>query len=212
MYLFLFQAPKHKSSSSWQYYRHKKSNYRGEFDLRHLRRATKGNATIWGCGTHPAQKILRDVGLADLMNGHLIEVEDGKVAMWIKLNYDLLGKGGVTYVGGFKDLDVEEMTKFRDKIIKLNTERRTAGQVSSDINNLHYSLTRLLSRPSIREGTDTELSQDDITSCRDMADRLNGIIATKRLLDTSILNAVNTLKSDLSDYVKSCGMDPGTRK
>jgi hypothetical protein len=208
MYLFLFQAPKH--GNVYTYYRYKKSNTRGEFDLRSLRKATKGAVKIWGHGTHPAHLILQDHGLSRALNGHLLEVEDPKTAVWIKLNYDLLGKSGVKYVGGFKDLDVEVMREMSKTITALDAKKREVAQHQWTVNNATVALDRLISNFG-NDNTHAYLSKDTAESARQFYGLLRADTDVRRLEDLDLTNNLHNAKVALEDYVKSCGMDPGAR-
>lgn len=208
MYLFLFQAPKH--GNTYTYYRYKKSNTRGEFDLRALRKATKGNVKIWGYGTHPAHLILQDHGLGKALGGHLLEVDDPKAAVWIKLNYDLLGKGGVKYVGGFKDLDVEIMRDLSKKITALDLEKREISQHQWSVNNATVALERLMNNFG-DDNSHAYLSKDTTMAAREFYGLLKGDMDSRNLENIDLTSKFLDAKSELEMYVKSCGMDPGVR-
>ena len=208
MYLFLFQAPKH--GSVYTYYRYKKSNTRGEFDLRALRKATKGNVKIWGYGTHPAHMILQDHGLSKALNGHLLEVDDPKAAVWIKLNYDLLGKGGVKYVGGFKDLNVETMRELSKAITDLDTEKRDVGQHQWTINNAMTAMDRLISNFG-PDNSHAYVSKDTAAAARGFQTLLRRDMGVRHIESLDLSNKLQGAKEALEEYVKSCGMDPGAR-
>lgn len=208
MYLFLFRAPKH--GSSYNYYRYKKSNTRGEFDLRALRKATKGTVKIWGYGTHPAHLLLQDHGMGHLLNGHLLEVDDPKAAVWIKLNYDLLGKNGVKYVGGIKDLDIEIMRNLSKLITRLDAERRDINQHTWTATNLVGALDRVLANVGA-DDSHRYVSKETAHTTKTLRALLKSDMH-KRDVETSDLGSqLVQAKNDLEIYVKGCGMDPGSR-
>lgn len=208
MYLFLFQAPKH--TNSYAYYRYKKSNTRGEFDLSSLRKATKGNVKIWGHGTHPIFQILQDHGLSHIFRGHILEVTDPKVAVWVKLNYDLLGKKGVKYAGGFKDLDLEVMRDLNKKITAIDLERKELLSHQHPVNNVVSMLNRLITNCGA-DNSHPFVSKDTAKMSRDLQSLISRDLNARSGEILDLTTNLTFAKNDLEHYVKSCGMDPGSR-
>jgi hypothetical protein len=123
MYLFLYQ----NSTRHQPRYRYgnrsraaKDSTY-NQFNLAQLRKAMKDRFTLYGYGTHPAQQALDKMGLSHLMLGHVIEIEDPKLAVWMKINYDQVCKNKTTYIGSYLDIDHEYINKVSEEMREFDT-------------------------------------------------------------------------------------------
>jgi hypothetical protein len=108
MHLFLYQAARHKATTSvWggTRYRYKQGTIRGDFDLELLKRGIKGRFKILPHGEHEFQQALKKVGLEHEFYGHIVQIEEARNAIWFKLNYDQVGKNITKYIGGWRDLE-----------------------------------------------------------------------------------------------------------
>ena len=141
MYLFVYKNWKHRLSK----YDHRKKNLAstyGQFRLDFLRSGLKGNYTLYGCGEHPYQQLLSSHYIDDHpLLGHIIEIKDPKLAVWLKLNFDQIFKDRTmefsASFGPFEDLSISENIKALNAVwLKIN---ETTSQRST-IENLTTSL------------------------------------------------------------------------
>lgn len=108
MHLFLYQAARH-IKPSYGYRRLSQNTIRCDFDLELLKRGIKGRYEILGHGTHPFQNLMKQMGMEEEFYGHVIAIEDSKNAVWFKLNYDNIGRNVTKYMGGWRDLNPEDL-------------------------------------------------------------------------------------------------------
>lgn len=120
--MFLYNAKRHRQSI---YGRQRLCEHaiNGDFDLEHIKGSMKSKYKIWGGGTHPIQQLLKKYDMHELMRGHLVEVNDKTLAVWMKLNYDLIGKPGTEYRGMFTDLDINEIQPLLEQTEALNKNK-----------------------------------------------------------------------------------------
>ena len=143
MYLFVYKNWKHRLTR-WDHRKKNLSSTYGQFRLDFLRSGLKGNYTLYGCGEHPYQKILSAFNIDDHpLLGHIIEIKDPKLAVWLKLNFDQIFKDrtmefSASY-GPFDEFPIDERIKALNetysKINNCSEQRRT---IDSLTNSLRY--------------------------------------------------------------------------
>jgi len=147
MHIFLYQAARH--STSWgTRHRFKQNTKRGDFDLALLRKGIGGRYEILPHSEYPFQAALARMGMEEELYGHIVKIEEPKHAIWFKLNYDQVGRGSTKYVGGWRDLNPDD--------IEANiVEYRRLVEMQKAANSLYYSVNYQTSR-----------TQDFLATCR----------------------------------------------
>lgn len=204
MYLFLYKALKHRT----YYSRLKQSNVKGELDLRKLRNATRGDVKVWGCGTHPVQHVLAKANLLNYFKGHILATEDPSVAMWIKLNYDMLGKNGTHYTNSYRNIDVEHLEKLVDSYMSMLKERTTNQNGRSLVVNLQNNLQ--ISQRYLKEGRLilSDHTKDNIDALEKLLEKESIEISESYL---ALSGKVDKALVAIEKYLASCGLDPASR-
>ena len=123
MHYFVFQHPKHVRSRYQYSTRIKLNSFRGNFDLERIRIALKMRYEITGFGDHEIYRLLDSVDRSHHLKGHILEVEDVKDAMWIKLNYDMIGKQGTKLLGTYRNLNKEFIRETVQEIKAVRADR-----------------------------------------------------------------------------------------
>lgn len=141
MHIFLYKADRHTKRSAYGR-SPSQSSIRSDFNLAMMRQGLRNKYEIKGYGINDFQRKLKLVGLEDEMYGHLIEIEEAKYAVWLKLNYDQVGKTGTTYKGAWKNLDPAFLDPFiaeYEKHSKKSKELYTSmSLLRSQKSNLEY--------------------------------------------------------------------------
>lgn len=148
-YLFLYQNYKHQLNS-WDHRRKNLSSTYGQFDMPMLRKSLKDRFVLHGHGTHPLHKLTSTLGLEDKFLGHVVEIEDPKIAVWLKLNYDHISRKDhnygqeLKYIGCYQDVKVEELQPIIDQVREvereistLTAERHRAAHTRDYMNRFH---------------------------------------------------------------------------
>lgn len=149
MHLFLYQASRHQKPPGYYSSRRlSQSTIRCDFDLELLKRGIKGRYEIIGHGIHPFQKAMGELGMIEDFYGHIIEIEDSRNAVWFKLNYDNIGKNVTKYIGGWKDLNPDDLKPAAVEIKQLTTELTNLQHSRQQINNQFYYLNRYVQEDS----------------------------------------------------------------
>lgn len=144
MHLFLYQAARHAAPSS-PYSRSNRTHYvqstiRGDFDLELLKRGIKGRYKILPHGQHPFQTFLAELELKDEFYGHIVQIEDKKNAVWFKLNYDQVGKNVTKYIGGWRDLNPEDLSSVATEFKVYKTHLK---MIDTQVSQTRYQMTQL---------------------------------------------------------------------
>lgn len=125
MFIFVYQNFKH-DLPSWDYRRVNLESTRGQFDLPTLKRSLKDRFTLHGYGTHPLHQLAEKLGV--YIPGHFVTIKDPKIAVWLKLNYDNISRADpyygktLKYLGGYKDIEDEAITKMTEVVDKIYTD------------------------------------------------------------------------------------------
>jgi hypothetical protein len=160
MHLFVYQTPRHRQSvySSRRLAEHV---YHGEFDLERLRKGLGNEYKIWGYGTHKLHKGLAQLELSSDFKGHIIELEDAKKAVWLRLNYDVVGHHGTEYKGLYRDIDydyIDQMAvKYHEarvnftKVVPLVAKMSMLNRSMDDFNKTDTLTHPLINQPFTKE-------------------------------------------------------------
>lgn len=143
MHLFLYQAARHQKSV-WGGRRLSQSTIRSDFDLELLKRGIKGRYEILGHGNHPWQVAMKNIGMEEEFYGHVIAIEDSRNAVWFKLNYDNIGKNTTKYLGGWKDLNPDDIADEIEEYRKLVLSENEHAVQSSLLKSQYYYLSNLI--------------------------------------------------------------------
>jgi hypothetical protein len=143
MYQFLFQNEKHRMNA-YDYRRKNLSSTYGQFELKDMRKILKGDLTIHGHGAHPIYRFLAQHQMDHHFTGHVIEVSDVKMAMWIKLNNEQLTKGSLRYAGSFQDLKIQSLESFGKDLTSLSREKLVISQKRIKVNDVIRNLENLI--------------------------------------------------------------------
>lgn len=196
MHLFLYQANRHQTRNSYRN-RLSQSTIRCDFDLDLLKRGIKGRYRILGHGTHDFQKVLEKMGMEDEFYGHVIEIEEPKNAVWFKLNYDQIGKHTTKYLGGWKDLDPNDISHLVDEYVEAKSKYNQTDRLLSTIRNQRYTLSGYL-----RTVVPCEEDVDIVKPLTDLGNQYHDVLqATYGVLEKKIEERHQVLK-DIRDRVK----------
>jgi hypothetical protein len=113
------------------------SSIRGDFNLPLLKKSLKKRYSILPNGDHAFQAMLKKYRLEQSWYGHIIEVEDGKDAMWLKLSYDLIGKPGTEYVGAWRDIEVEAVQDVLTQLDERSEELQKIQAIHTSVSLKH---------------------------------------------------------------------------
>jgi hypothetical protein len=204
MYLFLYKAARHGGSRYSR--RYVQNTIRGDFDLDVLRRGIKDRYKIIPHGEHPFQKFLSQMEMQEQLYGHIVAIDEPKNAVWFKLNYDQVGKGSTTYLGGWKDLDPEDL---KDKLQEYKTLSESLASVSSITNSLKYSRYHLAQWANKDPETETSRyprARDVIHNAIESMTQSDQVAkATQQFLDSEILDLkqkIQNIKAEVLAYMK----------
>lgn len=145
MHYFIYQASRHHSQPLYG----RKINtttIRNDFNLETMKKGLKGRYTIHGFTTHPFHKLLKEMNLQDLMKGHIIEVPEAKYAIWLKLNYDQIGKGSTRYIASYQGIQVGDLEPMAEELAKIQTDLTRLQTSYYAINGVTNSLNSFVVR------------------------------------------------------------------
>ncbi len=205
MYLFVYQNVKHQMTIYDPRRKNLASTY-GQFDMTMLRRALKDRFTLWGHGTHPLQHLLNQLDMGDRLVGHIIVIEDPKIAVWLKLNYDRISRKihnhgrELEFKGSYKDVKVDELEplvaeakEIRKQMSLNNAERQRVRMMRDSVQRFttqHQSL--------VTHMTDDTIHHGDI-----FTHRLNEVLTSIDVDDIALLSRFETMKDQVLSYLDS---------
>ena len=147
MFLFRYQNFRH-TLPSWDSRKKNLDSTYGQFDMPMLRKSLKDKFTLWGHGTHPIHKLMNVIGYTDKVLGHFVAIEDPKIAVWLKLNYDHITRAThnngreLTYMDSFKNLDDDEIKEMHERATINRRQQSDLYNESHRIRNLNETILR----------------------------------------------------------------------
>lgn len=129
----------------WGARRLSQGTIRSDFDLELLKKGIKGRYEIFGHGQHPWQQAIKKIGMEEEFYGHIIQIDDSKNAVWFKLNYDNIGKNITKYIGGWRDLNPDDILPYITQYQLLEQSHRRLVDHISTIRNQYYYLNQMIS-------------------------------------------------------------------
>ena len=209
MHLFVFQPPKLRLNIYDPRYRNLSST-RGQFELKEMRKATRGAIEIFGYGTHPLHVFLKEQDQDKFLKGHILAVEDASAAMWLKLNNDTVVKSGVKYLASYHGIDMdylrelgEEANVYAKTIEVSNSFRYSANTLAHSLNNIFRGVS---------EGDHPYLKASTVDACQRLNEMLQSDL-THRDAETKLAREkLQQVRSLMVSYIKSCGLDSVSRK
>lgn len=194
-YLFLYQNYKHQLQS-WDYRRKNLSSTYGQFDMPMLRKSLKDRFVLHGHGTHPLHKLFYSLGLEDKFTGHVVEIEDSKIAVWLKLNYDHISRKDhnygheLKYIGCYKDVKVEDLEPQIAQVANVGQRITALESERQRLRMLNDTVTRAIT------GGDTQYPNLPAKSFEGMLSLSNTIDATMNIINNK-LNLLDIERKDI---------------
>lgn len=198
MYIFLYKADRHSRSPYGR--TQKQSSIRNDFNLAMMRQGLKNNYRIRGHGENEFQNKLLRLGIDKAMYGHLIEIDEAKYAVWLKLNYDQVGKGKTTYVASWKDLDHTFLDPLITQYDLAIIESKKAFSVYSSFKNHLSTVKYFLSRQDIKPAAE-EISPSSNAYIKDLENLVISYEASYNKIVAEIMSIQAKAREYLEDHV-----------
>lgn len=210
MYQFVFQNPKNRLST-YDYRRKNLGSTHGQFELKELRKNTRNEVIITGYGNHEIHRCLSNLKIDNFFNGHVLEVSEPSAAIWIKLNYDQLGKGKLTYQGGYQDIDIEVLKEISQRYREIESKNTSNYNQSYSINTTIGWLKRLKEEARKANPTNQLLTDDELRDIEDLKVKMENAYRRYSSEQAKNSNDLALIRKEATDYLSSCGMDPVAR-